>query len=136
MAAIANIVINDGAAVPVAHTLSPVSSGISSKYRDSVANLPVFGQIALSVVTKLDTGSGLNKVRCVLELPVMETVGTASGSGYVAGPRVAFSVKANLDLILPSRSTLQNRKDLRVLLIAALANAQVVDAIDSLSPPY
>lgn len=136
MPAIANIVINDGATVPVAHTFTPVQSGQNSIYRDTIAGLPVFGQASIRLLTKLDSGTGLNKVKMVLDVPVMESVVGANGAGYTAAPRVAFSAKVNLDFILPSRSSVQNRKDLRSLLINALSNAQLVDAIDAIAPPF
>lgn len=136
MSAIAPITINDGAATPLAHTYNPVSSAPIALFRDTVASLPLVGQCTIAVSEKLDSGSGLNKVRVVLNVPVVETIGTVGANGYVAGPKVAFSVKANVDFILPSRSTMQNRKDLRVMLTNLLANAQIVDTIDNLAPPY
>jgi len=136
MAAIAPIVISDGAATPVSHTFNPITSSPVSLYRDQVASLPLVGQATITVSMKLDAGSGLNKVKIVLASPVVETIGTVGSSGYVAGPKVAFVNKVNLDFILPSRGTPQNRQDLRMMLSNLLSNAQIIDTINNMSPPY
>jgi hypothetical protein len=137
MAAIANMTINDGATVPVAHTLTPITSGINTSWRDTVATLPVNGQVALRLNMKADSGSGLNKVKIVLDVPSLEVItGSSTQSGYQAPPRVAYSNRINIDFILPSRGTLQNRKDLLALIKSALADTQIEDAITILAPPY
>jgi hypothetical protein len=137
MSAIANLVINDGAATPVAHTLNPVTSGVNTFWRDSVATVPIVGQVGLRIISKSDSGSGLNKVKIIVDVPALEVItGTSTQSGYQAPPKVAFNNKVVLDFILPSRGTLQNRKDLLALLTNALANAQVSDSITLLTPPY
>lgn len=137
MSAIANLVINDGAATPVAHTLNPITSGTNAFYRDSISNVPIHGQIGVRIISKLDSGSGLNKVKMIIDVPSLEVItGTSTQSGYQAAPKVAYSNKAIIDFIMPSRGTLQNRKDVLALLKNALANIQVEESITILAPPY
>lgn len=136
MANITNLVINDGATTPVAHTLNPISAGQNSFWRDSITSVPLVGQISCRVLSKNDTGSGLNKVKVIVDVPVLETItGTSTQSGYQAPPKMAYSCKASVDFILPSRGTLQNRKDLLALLKNALANIQIEEAVTILAPP-
>jgi hypothetical protein len=137
MSAIANIVINDGAATPVAHTLNPITSGLNAFFRDSIATLPIAGQISLRILSKPDSGSGLNKVKVVVDVPVLEVItGTSTQSGYQAPPKMAYSCKAVCEFILPSRGTMQNRTDLLALLKSALSNALVEESITVMSPPH
>lgn len=137
MAGITNLVINDGASTPVVHTLNPITSGTNTFWRDSVANVPIVGQIGTRIMSKIDQGSGLNKVKIVIDVPSLEVItGTSTQSGYQAAPKVAYSNKVVVDFILPSRGTLQNRKDLLALLKNALADIQVEESITILAPPY
>lgn len=136
MSAMANLVINDGASTPVAHTLLPIAAGVNAYWRDSVASVPLVGQVTARVISKADSGSGLNKVKVVIDVPVLETItGTSTQSGYQAPPKMAYSNKVVCDFILPSRGTLQNRKDLLALLKNALANIQIEESITVLAPP-
>lgn len=137
MSAIGNLVINDGATTPVAHTLNPISAGLNSFWRDSVATLPIAGQVTVRLIAKPDSGSGLNKVKLIVDVPSLEVItGTSTQSGYQAPPKTAYSNKVVIDFILPSRGTVQNRKDALSLLKNALANIQVEEALTILANPY
>lgn len=136
MSAIANIAIQDGKSTPATHTFIPVQSDPDAIFRESDAALPLIGQGTVQITLRSKVSDALQKVRVVLELPALETATGANGSGYTAAPRVAYSNKAIIDLILPSRGTVAQRKDLRVLLANLLANAQIIDSIDNLNRPY
>lgn len=137
MSGIASITINDGKATPVAHTYNPIKSEPAT-YREAVAGVAQVGQGRLAVASKLTSQpAGMNRVNVKLELPVLETAAAnGSYSGYIAGPGVAYTTTVNVDFILPNRGTEAERKDLRVLLINALQNAQITDAVDKLQAPY
>lgn len=134
MSAIANIVINDGKATPVAHTFTPVQSSPFAMYRESLSTLPLIGN---GIVELRSTAQGdLNKMKIVLSLPVLETQTGANAQGYTAAPKVAYTNKVNMEFFLPARGTGDQRKDLRVLASNLLLNAQIVDAIDNVNVPY
>ena len=135
MSAIGQISINDGASTPVTHVFHPIST-FPPLYRENQSGLALVGQGVIQVQTTGDSGSGLNKVRVVLALPALETVSAQNAQGYTAAPKVAYTNKVDATFILPNRGTAQQRKDLRVLMMNALANAQIVDSIDNLAPPY
>lgn len=134
MSAIAPIVIADGQGTPVSHTFNPVQSNPDAFYREAQASLPIVGQGTVKLVVKQD--SSLNRVKVSLALPCLETATGANSSGYTAAPKVAYTVTANVEFLLPSRSTVAQRKDLRVLLKNLLTDAQIVDAVDNINIPY
>lgn len=136
MSAIAPITINDGAATPLAHTFNPFQSSPDARYREASTGVALIGQGQLWITVKGDAKSQLNKVTLTLDLPALETATAQNASGYTAGPKVAYDNKVVATFFLPSRGTMQQRKDLRVLFMNALANAQIVDSIDNLALPY
>lgn len=134
MAAISTIVINDGKATPVAHTFNPVQSAPDAVYREGLSSLPLIGQGVIDLRTR--TQGELNRVKVTLKLPVLETATGANAQGYTAAPKVAYHSTANVEFILPSRGTAEQRKDLRVMLANLLLNAQLVDNVDNLNIPF
>lgn len=136
MSAIAAIAILDGQATPITHTFQPIGTSPSPSWRESQAGLALIGQPWITVSVKLDSGSGLNKVRVVLCLPALETATGANSSGYTAAPKSAYENKCIEDFILPSRGTAAQRKDLRVLKMNLLANVQIIDLIENLVSPF
>ncbi len=136
MAQIANIVIADGATTPVNHTFSPIASLPIAAYRESIASLALVGQGRVSIKNSSPANASLQRVRLTLELPALETASGQNAEGYTAAPKVAYTNSVSVDLILPARGTVQQRKDLRIMLSNLLKDAQVVDAIDNLATPY
>lgn len=138
MAQIANISINDGVTpTPVAHVFVPIKSGLSSEWkRTGVAGQPAVAVESLSVGLKpAQTASGVNKITIDLALPVLEQASGGTQSGYVAPPSLAHTPRVAVTFFCHQRSTVEDRKNLRVLLMNALANAQIVDVVDNLTPP-
>lgn len=139
MAIASNIVINDGAATPVAHTFSP-----SNKDQKGVL---FFEQTVPVVATQVNTkkigykqtrGNLLarqqiesGKLTLMVYIPTAEATGT-SDSGYPPPPRVAYKHASRIEADLPERGTKQERKDLRVLTANLLLNSQIVAAWDDL----
>lgn len=135
MASIASIAINDGKATPATHTFAPQTAGRDASYRTNDTTLPLVGQEWIRTTVKRVSPS-LNEVQVVLELPALETATGANSSGYTAAAKVAYAVKAKMVFFLPERSTPDHRKDLRVLVSNLLANAQIIDLIDNLTPNH
>lgn len=138
MAQIANIVINDGKASPLAHTFSPsnIVGGTLAILHERLASGLAIGYPHISVSVKTAEGfDGVNRVSVALRVPQMEVL-SGNSNGYVQAPKVAYSDTVKVEFLLPGRSTAANRKDLRVMLTNLLANAIVVDSIENLAPPY
>lgn len=136
MAQVAPIVVADGAATPVNHTFSPVATSPDTFYREGISSLPLVGQGTLTIVNRSQANAKLQRVRVKLELPALETIAGNNAAGYTAAPAVAYTNTVMVEFLLPARGTVQQRKDLRVMLSNALKDAQIVDAIDNLNIPY
>ena len=97
MANIANIVVFDGAAVPVSHTLVPVdvskdpkTGAIVALWREQIPNLPTYAQVTATARLSKSRRSGIWNVDFRVEVPVMESVSGQNSSGYTAAPKVAY----------------------------------------------
>lgn len=130
MSAIANIVINDGQATPASHTFAPVTidaQGVA-KWADRSGGISV-GFPALSYSLKSPSGNSKSyKMTAKVTLPVLEQTSPSTSTGIQPAPTVAYNLIANVELVLPERSTLQDRKNLLAYMRNYLANATVITA--------
>lgn len=83
------LLVKDDAATPVEYAFHPVSENPIPHWQTRIAGLPREGQMRYSL-EEVTLKSGDIKTTAKLEVPVMETVGTANSSGYVAAPKVAY----------------------------------------------
>lgn len=97
MSNIANIVVYDGAATPVAHTLVPVEVVKDSKtgiitalWREQIAALPTYAQITATARLSKNPKSGVWNVDFRVQVPIMESVSGQNAAGYTAAPKVAY----------------------------------------------
>lgn len=142
----ANIVIADAQATPVNHTFVPIGpdpkdSSIFIYEDQSQATQAGFWRVTIQVkrpelLTKGGSATRANRVVVSLHQPVLETLGTQTVSGIVPAPTVSYIVRSFAEFVIPERSSLQNRKDSRKMLALALADAQVIAAVESLLPIY
>lgn len=130
MSAIANVVINDGLSTPVAHTFAPVTidaAGVA-KWADRSTGISV-GFPTLSYSMKSPSGASKSyKMTAKVTLPVLEQTSPSTSSGIQPAPTVAYNLIANVEMVLPERSTLQDRKNLLAFVRNYLANAAVITA--------
>lgn len=128
MTALANIVINDGASTPVAHTFAPVTTdGFIAQLKERVGVPVAYPALSASVRPPVK-GGDVYKERLTLSLPVTAVVSGVTTVDYVNS--------VNIEFLLSERSTAQNRKDLRVMAANLLGHATVVAMIESLEPIY
>lgn len=122
------LVKDDTVTTPVEFTLAPVADNPNCIWRGNVANVPMDGQIRLTLGQEtLKTGG--NKMTAKLEVPVLETLGASGTSaGYVAPPKVAFVTTAIFTMFSDRRSTTQNRADTLKMMLGALQGASNVTA--------
>lgn len=143
MGAAVNIVINDGAGSPVAHTFTPIGKDEKGVlWFEQTTPTPTnpmgakrIGYKQTRIMDPRGQLTGKSKVILTLALPTLETLGT-SDSGITPPPTLAYVEDSRCEFTLAERSALQERKDTRVLVANLLANAQVVSAIDSLQVIY
>lgn len=143
MGAATNIVINDGAITPVAHTFTPIGKdekGVLWFEQTTPAPINPLGakRIGYRQSRVLDPKgqlTGRSKVVLTIYVPTLETLGNNS-AGITPPPTVAYVEESRHELTLPERSVKQERKDTRVLAQSLLGNAQVILAIDDFQTIY
>lgn len=140
MAAIANIVINDGQATPVAHTFAPAKTQAdSAQLEDRVAGSYIgYNKLALQLTRPSGPSQSASrnlKLRVRIETPKLEVVGNSS-TGITPPPTVAYRPTVEVNFTFPERSSLQDRKDLLAYLKNLTSNTFMVDAVEKYELPY
>jgi len=137
MPAIGNIVINDGAATPVAHTFAPVAvNGDLASYADRSGGISVgYPTITASLAAPSKT-SRLYKARIKVVMPVLETISNSTMSGIAPAPTKAYDITADMTFLMPERSTLQDRKNILAFAKNLLANAVVTALVENNETVY
>jgi len=129
MPALAPIVINDGAATPVAHTFTPVTTNGSDAVSSNRAATILSGAEQLTTSVRAPQSPTASwKIEIGLVLP---TVATVDGLD-----QVVRSSKSSLVINFAQSSTAAERKNMRVLLMNALANADLIKVIETPEPQY
>lgn len=119
MSQIANIIVFDGAATPVSHTLVAVSvtrdkGKIVAEWREALASVPANAQIRTTLtLEKLRSGVFRTEQRVVV--PVMETVSGQNAAGYTAAPKVAYENTVVTTGFFHERSDVAGRRLVRQL---------------------
>jgi hypothetical protein len=128
---IANIVINDGQATPVAHTFAPAAQGErGSLFQDRSGGISVgYPTISVNTVPPSKT-SHLYKTRVKVSLPIMENVTNSTVSGIAPAPTLSYTMTADMTFFMPDRSSLQNRKDIIAYAKNSLANALIAAVLE------
>lgn len=125
----AAIVLADGQATPVNVTFSPerVSPDLST-FSDKSGGVAIgFKRLTLSTLFT-NSKRKVNRSRLAVDLPVISVVNGVSV--------VAYTLRANVELILPDAATDANRKDLYAYLYNGLNHALVKPALRDLDPLY
>lgn len=114
MANIADIIVFDGAAVPVSHTLRAVSvtrekGKVVALWRESLPGVPVYAQIRCQMSLER-TNNGMYKTECRTVVPVMESVTGQNVAGYTAAPKVAYENQTVITGWFHERSDIAGRR--------------------------
>jgi hypothetical protein len=130
MTAIAALTLADGQSTPVNHTFSPVNidqSGVA-RWADRSGGIAL-GYPVVTFSNKAPTKTSRSyKVTAKVALPILEQTSASTATGIQPQPTLAYNLLANVEFVLPERSTLAQRKDLLAYLKNYLANAAVVTA--------
>lgn len=133
MAAMANILIKDDANPLVEFTLVPVTNA-RPKWRAQVAGTPLDGQITVEQLVNEKLADGNYRRVLKLEVPVMETLGTAgTAAGYVAPPKVAYKIPYTVSTVQNARATTADMANALKFLLGLLAGASAVTATGTLN---
>lgn len=138
MAAATNIVINDGAATPVAHTFVPSNRDANGVmvFVDQSPDIPA-GYHRITANLREPQGNSADfRVDLRLWFKTLEVTSPSTSTGIQPAPMLAYQQVGGIELRLPKRGSKQERKNTRVLLKNLLENAQIAAMIDDLINVY
>lgn len=138
MSAIASMTINDGAATPVAHTFAPVnidSAGVA-KWADRSGGIALGYPVISESLRTPNKASRNYKAMFKVVVPVLEVTSPSTSTGIQPAPTKAYDLIATVEIVMPERSSLQERKNLSAYVKNFLANANVTNAIENFESVY
>lgn len=141
MAAIANIVINDGQGTPVAHTFAPAKTQADmALLEDRTAGIYIgYNKLTFALMRPVGASKEATrnlKLSIKIETPKLETVSNHTVSGIAPAPTISYRPVVELIATFPERCSLQDRKDLQAYIKNVLANSFVTDAFEKYELPY
>lgn len=135
MGQITTIVVPDAAATPVNHTFTPVKvDGESASWLEKSATV-ASGFWNLIQTLRAPLAGQVDKLyrhTTKLSIPI-QTNETINGVTRVV---TLYTLRANVEFVIPADATLQNRKDLRKLTVGILNDATMVDQVENLNNVY
>lgn len=138
MPAIAALTLADGQATPVNHTFGVVgidAQGVA-RWADRSGGIALgFPQVNISLKNPSKDSRNF-RVTAQVVCPVLEQTSASTATGIQPAPTKAYDVRANVELVLPERSTLQQRKDLAAYLKNFLATAVITTAVEQFETVY
>lgn len=143
--AASNIVLADAQGTPVNHTfvpLGPTSDGTFWFEDQSAASAIGFWKISFKlqrpVVGKAGDNSAKRNYRATIGLhePILETVSNNTVSGISPAPTVSYIPRAFVEFVMPERSVLLDRKNLRKMIYNLANETQFINLVENLITPY
>jgi len=143
--AASNIVLADALATPVNHTfvpLGPDKDGVFWFEDQSQASPIGFWRISYQLKRPAQGNAGAassgRTYRVVVGLhePILENVTNNTVSGISPAPTISYVPRSFTEYVMPERSSLQNRKDLRKMTYNLQNESQLVSLVENLISPY
>lgn len=137
-----DIVLADALGTPVNHTFVPIGRDKNGVYwfedqsaANAIGNWMISIDVRRPAVASAKQSSDGRTARVLIGLhePILETVSNDTVSGIAPAPTVSYVSRGFTEFVMPERSSLQNRKDLRKMSYNLLNNAQVVAAVETLA---
>lgn len=144
MPAVSVITLSDALATPVVHTFVPVGPDQKGAWwwEDQSTASPIgYNRISMQLIRSGNPAAGtsagerVNRVKVGLHTPKLETISNNS-AGLIPPAQVAYVPRCNVEFIIPDRSILQDRKDLRKFLDFLAAEAQLTAMVETLQNVY
>jgi hypothetical protein len=101
----ANLVVYDDASTPVVRTYVPITDTPYPRWGEMDAAKPAAAQERVTMETD-KRANGIMRRVVKLEIPVMEATSGGAADGYVAPPKVAHTIVAQVSLFAHERATL------------------------------
>lgn len=137
MAAVAPIVINDGAATPVSHTFNPArQSGDLFEWADRAIGVAA-GFNKISVLTRYGQPSNAGqRITLKVSAPTLAVTAPASGTGIQPNPVAAYTSLATIEFMIPNAADSAARANILAFVKNLMATAFVANMINNLDAPY
>lgn len=133
MSAMTNVLIKDDSNPLVELTFIPVTNS-RPKWRTQITGVPIDGQLTIEQLANTRLADGSYRRVLKLEVPEMETLGTAGTSaGYVAPQKVAFVTPVTITIVQNSRATASSMANALKLILGALQGASSTTATGTIS---
>jgi hypothetical protein len=139
MAAIAPVVLANGAASPVNKTFDPVNIiNDVANFADRSSGISLgYPSISLSVRPPVSGAKTRNnKVTFKVITPILEVTSPSTATGIQPAPTKAYDLVFDGSFILPERCSLAERKDILAFAKNALGHAMLQNAVWNLEPVY
>lgn len=131
-----SLTLTDAASTPVNRVFTAVSSTPDlTVWKDFSTNggYPVGAGVA-SVSVK-ENASGVTRITAKLVLPTLESSAGDDSNGFTPPPTKAFECIGLMEMVFPNRASLQNRKDLKAMLLDFGADAVLTAATQDFVHP-
>ena len=136
MAAMANIVLADGQATPANHTFVAVSNSNGLFIWEELNPDASVGNRRISASLKQPANGSVNyKATIKVWNPKLEVSSPSTSTGYQPAPKVAYMLACTMDVTIPQRSALADRKDETAFMTNILQNSQIIDILNNLVTP-
>jgi len=127
---ITTIVVPDAAAIPVNHTFSPVKVAGDTAYFAERSNASSLGYWNLALTQRAPLAGQTEKVyrsKISFAKPVVYSE-TING---ITRPSLGYTLRTNIEFIVPAEATLQDRKDQRKLTVGILNDASFIAMVET-----
>lgn len=130
------LTLTDAAGTPVNRSYPLVSfSPDISVWKDYATNGGYAVGAGTATLSLRENANGTVRVAGKLSLPTLESVSGDDSNGFTPPPTKAFECIGSFDLAFPNRASLQNRKDLKAMLIDLISDALVTSAVENFVHP-
>lgn len=143
--AASNIVLVDAAGTPVTHTfvpLGPDKDGIFWFEDQSLPSPIGFWRISYQLKRPGPANAGQSssqrtyRAAIGLHEPILETVSNNTVSGIAPAPTIAYTPRCFVEYVMPERSALVDRKNLRKMNWNLQNETQLIALVETLVTPY
>jgi hypothetical protein len=136
MSNVTDIVLNNGESTPVAKTFTPDVVDANLVSYSEKSGVSYLAHPTLSLGRRMPTAqNGNRKATIRVKVPVLEEI-SGTTTGYTPGPKVAYTLLANIDVVIPSRASAAERADLAAFAANGLAHSVINALIEDGDFPY
>jgi hypothetical protein len=137
-----SIVLADAQATPVNHTFTPVGLDAKGTYWFEDSSAPnAIGNWRISVeiqrppvaAAKQNSEGRTFRYKVGVHEPVLETLSNSTSSGILPAPTISYVMRSYHEFVMPERSSLLDRKNLRKMSAGVLGDAQILGIIENLT---